>query len=80
MAIIQVNCRFCNQTEHERKHGTGAAGFQRLVALKVRNLNDFLPERSRHNSRQNELLTDLTSAIEYKHGFLLNTFMLFSEF
>ncbi|TVO31614.1 IS1 family transposase, partial [Vibrio algivorus] len=21
MATIQVNCRFCNQTEHVRKHG-----------------------------------------------------------
>ncbi|MCG9610369.1 IS1 family transposase, partial [Vibrio harveyi] len=23
MATIQVQCRFCNQTEHVRKHGKG---------------------------------------------------------
>ncbi|MGR2889220.1 IS1 family transposase, partial [Vibrio vulnificus] len=27
MATIQVQCRFCNQTEHVRKHGTGVTGF-----------------------------------------------------
>ncbi|WP_367613530.1 pyridoxal-phosphate-dependent aminotransferase family protein, partial [Vibrio chagasii] len=46
--------------------------------FKVRNLNVSLPEGSRHNSRQNESLTDLTSALQSKHGCLLNTFMLFS--
>ena len=33
MAIIQVNCRFCYQTESVRKHGIGAAGFQRFRCL-----------------------------------------------
>ncbi|GAD74070.1 putative transposase [Vibrio azureus NBRC 104587] len=33
MATIQVNCRFCNQSEPVRKHGIGAAGFQRFRCL-----------------------------------------------
>ena len=33
MATIQVNCRFCNQTESVRKHGFGNAGFQRFRCL-----------------------------------------------
>ena len=33
MATIQVHCRFCNQTESVRKHGTGTAGFQRFRCL-----------------------------------------------
>lgn len=33
MATTQVNCRFCNKTEPVRKHGIGAAGFQRFRCL-----------------------------------------------
>ena len=33
MATIQVNCRFCNQTESVQKQGIGAAGFQRFRCL-----------------------------------------------
>jgi len=33
MATIQVNCRFCNQTECVRKHGTETAGLQRFRCL-----------------------------------------------
>lgn len=33
MATIKVNCRFCNQTDPVRKHGTGTAGFQRYRCL-----------------------------------------------
>ncbi|EHK2862681.1 IS1 family transposase [Vibrio parahaemolyticus] len=36
MATIQVNCRFCNQTEFVRKHGTGVSGFQRFRCLKCK--------------------------------------------
>ena len=38
MATIQVNCRFCNQTESVRKHGIGAAGFQRFRCLDCKRL------------------------------------------
>ncbi|EDP57558.1 hypothetical protein AND4_08747 [Vibrio sp. AND4] len=48
--------------------------------LKVRNLNDSLTEQSRLNSRQNECLTNLTTALQSKHGGLMNTFRLFSQF
>ncbi|WP_420798148.1 IS1-like element transposase [Marinagarivorans algicola] len=30
MATIQVQCRFCNETEPARKHGKGHSGFLRL--------------------------------------------------
>jgi transposase-like protein len=36
MATIQVQCRFCNQTEHVRKHGTGVTGFQRFRCIECK--------------------------------------------
>ena len=33
MAIINVNCRFCQQAESVRKHGLGTTGFQRSRCL-----------------------------------------------
>ncbi len=36
MATIQVNCRFCNQTEHVRKHGISVSGFQRFRCLECK--------------------------------------------
>ena len=36
MATIQVSCRFCNKTEHVRKHGTGHAGFPRFRCLECK--------------------------------------------
>ena len=33
MATIQVNCRFCHQSEFVRKHGFGSAGFQHFRCL-----------------------------------------------
>lgn len=36
MATIQVNCRFCNQTEYVRKHGTGVSGFRRFRCLECK--------------------------------------------
>ncbi len=41
MAIIQVNCRFCNQTELVRKHCIGAAGFQRFRCLNCKRSFQF---------------------------------------
>ncbi|WP_415679760.1 IS1 family transposase, partial [Vibrio ordalii] len=36
MPTIQVQCRFCNQTEHVRKHGTGVTGFQRFRCIECK--------------------------------------------
>ncbi|ELM6648790.1 IS1 family transposase [Vibrio vulnificus] len=36
MATIQAQCRFCNQTEHVRKHGTGVTGFQRFRCIECK--------------------------------------------
>ncbi len=33
MATIQVNCLFCSQSNAVRKHGKGAAGYQRFRCL-----------------------------------------------
>ncbi|MEZ8193076.1 IS1 family transposase [Vibrio splendidus] len=33
MATIQVNCRFCSQSNAVRKHGKGVAGYQRFRCL-----------------------------------------------
>ncbi|MBD1565868.1 hypothetical protein HC729_10015 [Vibrio sp. S12_S33] len=36
MATIQVQCRFCNQTEHVRKHGKGVTSFQRFRCIEYK--------------------------------------------
>ncbi|MEZ8605114.1 IS1 family transposase [Vibrio lentus] len=33
MATIQVNCRFCSQSNAVRKHGKGVVGYQRFRCL-----------------------------------------------
>ena len=59
MATIQVNCRFFNQSEPVRKHGIGAADFQRFRCLDCKRSFQFDYAYEAYKPRVKEQIVDM---------------------